>query len=276
MRIIISILLLLSFNLQADDIYTDGYNFVNNSTNVWVNTITNVDISMYTAITVTMDWGEIGAMENADRFRFQYKLDPPGPWITVTSQKNDICGGVCPGNGTSINISGLEGDLLRIRVRAKNNNNNETWWWDNLIVAGTPIPLPVELLYFKAKSDDTIITFTWATGSEVNNDFFTIQESVDAFNYVGIHFIAGAGNSSSKIDYTIPIRVENSNNYYRLKQVDFDGTTTYSEIIKLNYKEPDKHIIGIFDINYKQVNYNTKGLVIIRYNDGTVRKQINR
>jgi hypothetical protein len=92
--------------------------------------------------------------------------------------------------------------------------------------------LPVEMLSFTVTKSGDDALLNWATASEVNNNFFDVQHSVNGeeFNYVG-RVNSLNGNSTAVQNYQF---VHNSPakgvNYYRLKQVDFDGTFEYSDI----------------------------------------------
>ncbi len=95
--------------------------------------------------------------------------------------------------------------------------------------------LPIELLYFKAVPDAGKVTLDWVTSSEENNDFFTIERSIDLNNFEPIMIIPGSGNSNKLITYTeFDANPANGVNYYRLKQTDFDGRYSYSPIISVN------------------------------------------
>lgn len=96
--------------------------------------------------------------------------------------------------------------------------------------------LPIELLDFKAELVQDDVELTWVTATEINNDYFTLEKS-DGVNFRQIAIIPGAGNSSetkyySKIDYEPFI----GTSYYRLKQTDFDGRFTYSDVVSVTYK----------------------------------------
>ncbi len=88
------------------------------------------------------------------------------------------------------------------------------------------ISLPITLIYFNAIKQGDQVLLTWATSSEINNDYFTIERSSDARNYKTILEHPGAGNSQMEIQYQrfdkTPLQ---GNNYYRLRQTDFDGKT---------------------------------------------------
>ncbi|NWF49673.1 MAG: T9SS type A sorting domain-containing protein, partial [Ignavibacteriaceae bacterium] len=103
-------------------------------------------------------------------------------------------------------------------------------------------PLPVELNSFTASVIGSKVELKWQTETEVNNYGFEIQKSEsgnrDSQEWQTIDFIEGFGNSNSPKDYsfTDDLTLDNNRNltlFYRLKQIDNDGTFTYSEEIKV-------------------------------------------
>jgi subtilisin-like proprotein convertase family protein len=94
-------------------------------------------------------------------------------------------------------------------------------------------PLPIELLSFEANLSNSknSTDLNWATASELDNDFFTIEKSSDLENWETITMVDGAGFSVETINYTAnDNNLLNGINYYRLKQTDYNGFFTYSEI----------------------------------------------
>ncbi|WP_081909606.1 T9SS type A sorting domain-containing protein [Aureispira sp. CCB-QB1] len=96
--------------------------------------------------------------------------------------------------------------------------------------------LPVEFANFKGWNDHAVNVLQWVTETELNNERFEIERSIDPQNgFTTIGVVSGAGNSTEKLTYlfedTAPML---GTNYYRLRQVDFDGTYTYSKIIAIN------------------------------------------
>lgn len=84
--------------------------------------------------------------------------------------------------------------------------------------------LPVELLYFKAEQFNNLVFLSWETITEINNDYFIIERSIDGINWTEISIIQGAGNSAASISYsTIDYEGCSGNCYYRLTQVDFNN-----------------------------------------------------
>lgn len=101
------------------------------------------------------------------------------------------------------------------------------------ITINTFSPLPIELLSFDAQFDNSLnaTELTWATASELNNDFFTIEKSTDLENWEVVTMVNGAGFSVETINYnTQDNNLTSGISYYRLKQTDYNGDYTYSEI----------------------------------------------
>lgn len=92
-------------------------------------------------------------------------------------------------------------------------------------------PLPVELLFFSAKAKNSEVECTWSTASEINNDYFIVMRSKDGLQFEEAGKVDGAGNSNSVLHYSFTDKNPYSGtSYYRLKQVDFDGVESYSQI----------------------------------------------
>ncbi len=112
-------------------------------------------------------------------------------------------------------------------------------------------PLPIELLTFTAEWKDkeqTSALLKWTTATETNNDYFNIERSKDGIVFEKIGTIKGAGNSSSIRNYEFvdtDLPISTSIFYYRLKQVDYDGKNSYSNIIALS-RENILNIISVF------------------------------
>ncbi len=106
----------------------------------------------------------------------------------------------------------------------------------NCTLAGAT--LPVELTHFSVSEVVKGVLLEWSTASEKNNDIFNIEHSINGEVYSVIGTQEGKGNSSVDSYYSFnhqyPI---NGMNYYRLQQVDYDGTATLSKAISVCYKE---------------------------------------
>lgn len=95
--------------------------------------------------------------------------------------------------------------------------------------------LPVELLNFSAVVQENAPFLTWSTASEVNNEYFVVSRSLDGKIFTAIGKVNGHGTSSSVNTYTFIDKdpVSSGSVYYRLSQVDLNGTETIKSTISL-------------------------------------------
>jgi len=97
--------------------------------------------------------------------------------------------------------------------------------------------LPIELLSFRAIPVSLRVDLSWATATEINNAYFTVERSMDTEVWEAVATLTGAGNSQSLLNY---YTVDNSplprTSYYRLRQTDFDGATTLSDIVPVHFE----------------------------------------
>lgn len=133
----------------------------------------------------------------------------------------------------------------------------------------TPTPLPISLYSFSGENVENENVLNWLTLSEVNNDKFIIEHSFDlkSWNILGEVKGSGYGNmyEFEHLNYRYVL------NYYRLSQVDFDGSKTVFEPIVID-NTSNKKIVRVFNILGQEVDIDSGGLRIILYDDGTVLK----
>lgn len=164
---------------------------------------------------VDIQWDLTGASSvTASDLRLLVDTDNDGSFADETP----ISGAAAVGG----NIYGFSG------VTALANNLRFTLGTANIVQT----PLPVQLLSFTAEATrQGSVELVWKTASEINNDFFTVERSADLRHWKEIIHVPGAGNSTVYQSYfatdEAPLQVFS---YYRLKQTDFDGTTTYSHV----------------------------------------------
>lgn len=98
------------------------------------------------------------------------------------------------------------------------------------------ISLPIVLEYFRGNGLSTgEVLLEWATASEENNDFFTIERSADGKEFEELAEVDGAGNSKQKLTYSYTDQKPLSGfSYYRLKQTDYDRHFEYSPVISIS------------------------------------------
>ena len=94
------------------------------------------------------------------------------------------------------------------------------------------VPTPVSLDAFDAVlSDEQTVNLAWETASEQNNDYFVVEHSVNGQHYEDIGMLEGAGTSLTPKEYAfVHEKVGNGSHYYRLRQVDYDGRMSFSEV----------------------------------------------
>jgi endoglucanase Acf2 len=97
------------------------------------------------------------------------------------------------------------------------------------------LPLPVELISFEATLKNEVALISWTTVNERNSDYFILEKSCDGINFENFETIKAKGNSSALVNYSVQ---DNSPcataSYYRLKEIDLDGSFHYSEIRKIS------------------------------------------
>jgi hypothetical protein len=106
-----------------------------------------------------------------------------------------------------------------------------------MIDAGIESTLPVTLVNFKGERKSATNLLSWTTSTESNNQGFELERSANGTSFTSIAKIASKaenGNSSNALNYAFTdARPFAGSNYYRLKQIDMDGKTTYSGVVLL-------------------------------------------
>ncbi len=109
---------------------------------------------------------------------------------------------------------------------------------DDVSWTAAPGPTPVTLRSFTASPIDGTVALKWETSSEQNNDYFSIEHSSDGRNYQEIGQESGAGTTTVEQRYSFVHKAAvNGLNYYRLKQMDFDGASEYSSVQVVEIKK---------------------------------------
>jgi hypothetical protein len=115
--------------------------------------------------------------------------------------------------------------------------------------------LPVELVSFTAKKSGNINTLYWQTASEKNNSHFDIERSINGENnWTSIGTVKGNGNSVITQNYRYKDNTPFTISYYRLKQVDTDGTFTYSNVVSVVDKKGKFNIASVAPNPTKEIS----------------------
>ncbi len=116
----------------------------------------------------------------------------------------------------------------------------------NHVDAGLSPPLPVELFSFTAKKLENDVKLDWITASEENNSGFSIERKTAQEEWTEIGFVEGNGTTSEFSTYDfLDTNPASGNNYYRLKQIDFDGAFEYSDIQVINFNR-NKNELSVY------------------------------
>ncbi|MBF9255369.1 T9SS type A sorting domain-containing protein [Pontibacter sp. 172403-2] len=110
----------------------------------------------------------------------------------------------------------------------------------------SPDVLPVELVEFTAESSGDAVKIAWQTASEEQNDFFLVERGTEESGFKSIGRVQGNGTTSLRNNYTfLDEEPVTGTAYYRLKQVDEDGTYTYSAVVAVT-RAPGRNIVKVY------------------------------
>ncbi|MBC6989065.1 T9SS type A sorting domain-containing protein [Hymenobacter sp. BT491] len=158
-----------------------------------------------------------------------YQLQPTSPMIGAGLDLNQF--GISPGPrdlyGLPTPAAGLRGNIGAYE--------------------GSGRPLPVELISFQAEVKSSQASLRWATASERSSAFFEIQRSLDGKTFSGVGQLAAAGTSSTVRFYQWDDSQRLTQaTYYRLRQIDLDGSSHYSKVAVVSPNSSAQHAISVF------------------------------
>jgi len=143
----------------------------------------------------------------------------------------DITGSFIGGNNTTLDVDGS----LAVAGNFSVGNGSTATGTGSISVSGScsdgsssvcsSSVMPISLIYFEANVNENSVEMNWATASEDNNEYFSIERSKNGIEFSEIKRIPGAGNSNYRINYNYPdLNPIKGISYYRLSQTDYDGT----------------------------------------------------
>lgn len=130
--------------------------------------------------------------------------------------------------------------------------NGHGWILDKMKAYGYggSTPMPIEFSSFTVIGEGQKVLCSWVTASETNNDFFSVEHSADGIVWTGIATVDGSGTTSIDQSYSFThVKAPVGLNYYRIKQTDYDGVYSYSDIKSVTIEEHENEsdmIIKIF------------------------------
>lgn len=211
------------------------------------------------AVDITWDLTGLGAVTPSD-LRLLVDTDNDGMFADETP----ISGAVDVG-GNEYVFSGVTAITNQLRFTLATINLNQT-------------PLPVELISFEATAIKNQTQLNWQTASEINSDKFEIERSTNGNSWSKIGEVKAATNSSHLLNYEFYDLQPNVSNYYRLKQIDLDGTFVYSSMrfVKFHqvslqvYPNPVTNLLNV-EVPSVGVHYlvlrNSLGQIIFNFSD---------
>lgn len=187
-------------------------------------------ISQTTTARVYLTWGENSAVDILD-------IDPSAQDLVAMAWNVPAGSGYWTSFGGANHIGGIQS--VAGTGGFGSDPNNLVPFTERLFTLGSGnvinSPLPVTWLYFEGETDGENHTLSWATATEINNDFFELERSIDGRVFAPIAQIAGAGNSTSPLHYSYVDKLAPTGRvYYRLRQVDFNGKFEFAnEVVTL-------------------------------------------
>jgi hypothetical protein len=158
-----------------------------------------------------------------------------------TSLGTNICSNSSSGNIPSVNV--VTNEPITFRMVYYHLIPNNAQGRIGLVTVSGSIFLPVSLSSITASANINHSRISFSTASEINNAGFDIERSADGNDFEKIGWVDGHGTTSEEKQYTfIDERPESGLNYYRLRQVDYDGKFVYSEIVSVRFQKDDIHI----------------------------------
>ena len=117
---------------------------------------------------------------------------------------------------------------------------NDEMYFDNYYVGDAyPPVIPVELTSFTAVGNNGVVELNWQTATEVNNHMFEIERKSANTEYRTIGYVEGAGTTTEPMNYSYVDKTVDLGSYtYRLKQIDYNGTYTYSPEVEVDVTAP--------------------------------------
>jgi xyloglucan-specific exo-beta-1,4-glucanase len=160
-------------------------------------------------------WGVVGGVTGVFR-----SIDQGTSWVRINDDAHEYGG---PGNGQFvIGDMNVYGRVYMSTVGR------------GIAYADLTVPAPVDLISFEAFDEKDKIKLNWTTASEINNSYFNVEKGLDGKIFYTLGITEGKGNSSSSQNYSyIDKSPFTGMNYYRLKQMDFNGEYIYSDVVKV-------------------------------------------
>ncbi len=185
--------------------------------------VTPINVSQYQTVMLYYDT-HFNALDADDKGYVDISIDGGTNWVNVKTYDGvDFVG------HEAVDISSVAGLQDNVLIRFVSIQPGWDWYWalDNVVVIASNV-IPVEFTTFAASVNENSVNLNWATATETNNKGFEVQRKTNG-NYQVVGFIQGHGTSTERNSYNfVDANLDAGNYTYRLRQVDFDGTSAFS------------------------------------------------
>jgi photosystem II stability/assembly factor-like uncharacterized protein len=217
---------------QSDDVY-----FKNLDTG-WIGRYSSINNSLFKTTDGGLSWDPISAVIGARKFYF---FPDPIHWLIIGFSRYYITNDF--GNTWLEFTTDVPSGLVRFAAPT----NNLGYFIGNLgliLKYDDTTYVPVELIVFTATVYKNNIILNWSTSSELNNSGFEIEKSYDRESWSYIDFVEGNGTTTNTNHYSfIDNKISSRIQFYRLKQIDYNGSYEYSNIIEIKVDSPSEFFL---------------------------------
>lgn len=188
--------------------------------------------------------------QNANSQFYCTQLNNNSPSNSIQSPAGESCFSISMGALLNSNVSSSSNLHVCLETSYSGTSGGATYGSATILpnCGSCSFALPISLISFNVtKNANRTVNINWTTATENNNDYFTVQRSLDGINWYNIQSIDGSGNSNVLLSYTTADSEPLPGiSYYRLKQTDFDGKYEYSEIKSIDMNDYQLSFVQIY------------------------------
>lgn len=224
-----------------------------------ISSLPSVSFNIEFTIPSGTSWESSNTIGSSDYMDVKYSTDGGMTFTTIPNVNG------CPASGhtvSGVNCSGLTGPLtfnvsetgisgssLIIQVCVDTNASSDDGWLQTVSVPEAGVVLPVTWSDIDVKETARGPKLEWSTGSEIDSDLFEIQRlnfDTDKFESIGQVQAAGYSSTERYYEFNDQDYVYNNILYYRIKQVDFNGEYSYSEVVSIKMDKDEHSDVSIY------------------------------
>jgi hypothetical protein len=203
----------------------------------------------YTASNLTSDYNDLYANNYLVRIG-NTNYNTLAQWQATGKDLNSVNKLINFVSATDLHLTGSSnGDVNLIGIPLANittdiDGNTRSAFYPYKGADEASIPLPVELTSFTAQAENQKVILRWTTATELNNNGFEIQRKVAESDFATVGFVRGEGTTTNQREYSYIDRdLADGKYFYRLKQVDYNGTYEYSNEIEVDVRSLNEYAL---------------------------------